>query len=804
MILKEEKLLETDGNIDEENQILVKISEEEASKLFDLLFSSYSNPKTALMREYTSNAWDANKEIDSTEPVIVRIAKDDGGYFIEFIDKGVGMTEKFVKKVFSQLLKSTKTIDNSQIGGYGIGSKSGLGYQNQVLITTIKDEVSNNWLLFRDDSGCPKMNLMSSNIVKEESSGTTIKIYLIEDDKDVYYEHRKEYYIFAQEAGKELGYFDNVIFDFKDNQIRQFADNYNKGKIIEGNYFKYRTSSQYSDEFHIVLGKVAYPIDWKVLGISRIPISVGIKFEIGELQVNMTREAIRYSDETKELIIKRIELAKQELIDLYNKDNKPIESLFEYIRATKKFEEEREHFIKFTIPAEGSDNIIPGVYPLPALYKLNVSCLKDTLNSIVFKPFLDLPLPINLKRKILPYFFLNSNWKVEDGREKKNGVSLANIYNNDLLRIVFYKDRDIQSKEFRKYIQNCYFVKQDKINYKTDYNNWKEILGLYSHNIKVSKTIIEYRKIIIEALKKECSLWIDYDNFEIPQSWKDEQKAINRAILKKPKLEGIISVKRPSCDYEEFNLKSLKNFIGTIIYGFREEKEQLEHLYQLLAEVKITYKKYHTTYNNRSICDIFQISKQNVKLLKDTGFKIYHISQIMELKQIRRFLTYLYIKNNPNIQLKTGEVKLFNEFLGNLYKEVSKYYSDNSTRHEDVLRELVSKYYSQEQIEVSIDPIIKYKLDLIDKYFKGAELIRYVSVNEENLPFVIDYLKIKKKAVNLEFYKEGKGIEKIEKKKSSIGILIPIERKEYDRNIPKVDPNIINLQINKEVKCHLF
>lgn len=122
MILKEQRLLEVetnDENVDENSEEL-EIGKSETNKLFNILLESYKNPRASFIREICSNAWDAHKVINSEEPVVIRLGCDDGGEYIEFIDKGIGMTANFIKRTFKYLLKSTKNSSNIEIGGFGI------------------------------------------------------------------------------------------------------------------------------------------------------------------------------------------------------------------------------------------------------------------------------------------------------------------------------------------------------------------------------------------------------------------------------------------------------------------------------------------------------------------------------------------------------------------------------------------------------------------------------------------------------------------------------------------------------------
>lgn len=797
MIIKEQQLVETEGNFDSEDEIEIEVAKDEANKLFSILIENYKNARASMIREYVSNAWDAHKEIESDEPVIVKLDKDDGGWFLEIIDKGVGMTSKFVRKIFSKLLKSTKGDTNEQIGSFGIGSKSGLAYTNQFLLDTIKDGIKSSYLIFRETTGMPKI-LPTNEEKTDEHSGTTIKIYLkTEKQQHPRYSWRDidEYELIAETCIKELTFFDNVVLKFDNHHISSSARDYNEGKIIEGNTFKYRTSCQYSDEMHLIIGKVAYSIDWKELSMSSINIPIGIKFEIGELMVNMTREMIRYSDESKKLIKERIESAINELVEKYNSFNQPIESLMDFVREKHRFEKERIHYLTFKNPNDNEE-----------LAKLNISTLSDRLNPLKLASIQHLP--IKLQKGQNPYFFLDSNYELNNNYKKENKIRLTRLHYTSNTKLVFL-DTNVNpdNKTKNKYINNCLFVRKNYYSF----NKWCDILGLELVNTKIknldrknsfdrsenyyqlgsAKIIYEYKKIITDELKRSFE-WIDYANFEVPKEYLEEQKRlIKENKIAKEKLQGVISVKdinahNPTGHLSriiDLKLETLNNFTGFIVYGFRDDVEDLEKLRDVLfCKKQYTYTKYEeirkehsgwgnshktriirdiVTYLNDKICRIYCISKQNANVfLNKQQFKAYHISKMIEIPQIQRFLTTSLIQNNENCDLKQGEVKLFNERIGNLIKDVSEFYANNNSSNKlDVLKELVEKFNVNYKFELSINPIIKYKLDQINKYFEGVELIRYVKINDKSLPHIVKYLKEKKKPVNLNYYSEGKGIE---------------------------------------------
>ena len=195
-----------------------------------------------------------------------------------------------------------------------IGSKSPLSYKESYELTTIADGYEYEYIIVRQ-SPAPTATLLVERPTNKKS-GTTVRIEI--DEKDLFKLH--------QECKKQLIYFNNVYII---NEEYYYENNF---QIIEADLFKVRTDSfPYGNEMHIVLGQVSYPINWNFLGVSPIYIPVGLKFNIGELPVTLSREEINYSDDTvKEILLNKIETVYEDLYRRYSNQHKYTD-LFEYM-----------------------------------------------------------------------------------------------------------------------------------------------------------------------------------------------------------------------------------------------------------------------------------------------------------------------------------------------------------------------------------------------------------------------------------------------------------------------------------------
>lgn len=97
----------------------VKINKKATNLVMNMLDELYDNPVDAAIREYVSNAYDANVEAGSTEPVHLHVPTEDEPY-LEVSDTGNGLDYLGIVSVFANFGTSTKRDSNEFIGGFGI------------------------------------------------------------------------------------------------------------------------------------------------------------------------------------------------------------------------------------------------------------------------------------------------------------------------------------------------------------------------------------------------------------------------------------------------------------------------------------------------------------------------------------------------------------------------------------------------------------------------------------------------------------------------------------------------------------
>lgn len=119
MIIAEQQLNTVIG-LDRSCTVAMKIDSSKNKKLAAILTSNlYQDPIGSLIREYVSNALDAQVEAGVTEPIKVKLTKQNGQFVFIVEDNGCGLSPERIETVFVNYLSSTKENDANQLGYFG-------------------------------------------------------------------------------------------------------------------------------------------------------------------------------------------------------------------------------------------------------------------------------------------------------------------------------------------------------------------------------------------------------------------------------------------------------------------------------------------------------------------------------------------------------------------------------------------------------------------------------------------------------------------------------------------------------------
>lgn len=591
MILEALKVLEVERINDKDDGIKAGINEESLPFVFELVSKHlYSNPIGSVIREITSNCFDSHIEAGVNEPVIITRGYDrEEGFYIEFKDVGVGLSPERVQNIYMNYFSSTKRGDNGQIGGFGIGSKTPLAYADLFYIITIFDGIEYEYILHRGESK-PTLELLGQKETTEHN-GTRVKIYVETGDVSR----------FEIELKNQLTYFDNVwITGWKIN---------NDYTIYEGKHFKFRSDIEQSQtQIHICVGKVRYPIDMTKVNVDadlrKIPIAV--KFEIGELDITPSREALRYDDKGIKLIKERIKLATDEILDIFETQNPEIEGLAEFDKAIK-------------------DNNPRITFDEGKAHALYIWASSGLSKSYKFAPLKN----TGIKRTPRDLFFMWEEIGFISGEEYILHKYPRTVYNSTIIEgdyLVFNTTEDRISKYTVAYIGQKFRKRINVLARKEiNYTYTSEVLGLKGgDDLGKSKIIMKYMKVVNGLVRQEYKLYSDYRPTD---TWVADYKksVIESSLAYIRKMKQKVFVRDMSYENRgtELPIKVFQNRTGIIVYGFREDKTILETIQSILRN-NIKFKEKNRKEKYRDTLDKDGMS------IRSKAFMVLQIAQAVE------------------------------------------------------------------------------------------------------------------------------------------------------------------------------
>lgn len=283
----------------------VKLDASASQLIMDVLAKLYDNPVEAAIREYVSNAYDANVEAGSTEPVHLHVPTEDEPY-LQVSDTGNGLDYLEIVSVFANFGTSTKRDSNEFIGGFGIGSKSGLAISDKIHVSSVCNGLLNEFVIERKD-GILQTRFIVENKETTSTSGTTVTVNLNEN----FIEHNnpmvftKYHYVIQGWSVKEL-IVDNPKKQFGSLNDDRISDAYHKIPNTDTwihNSFLTTTDYQVTTQ-RLRIGKVLYKIPYNI--VQKLSDEIYDKIRqinmvhdvpIGEFKVNYAREKLDVSDQ---------------------------------------------------------------------------------------------------------------------------------------------------------------------------------------------------------------------------------------------------------------------------------------------------------------------------------------------------------------------------------------------------------------------------------------------------------------------------------------------------------------------------
>ena len=267
----------------------------------------YTDKVLAVLREYSSNAWDAHRMIGKGATPIKITLPETGNPTLCIRDYGPGMSPDEVFTIFTQYGESTKRNTNDAVGMMGIGSKSAFAYSDSFTVTSWNDGVKRIYVAVLDASNIGEIQCLDESPCDPEETGVEIQVPV--GDKDTH--------TFKIKALNLFQYFDpqpeincQLPVINRDNQVNGFvSSNMHEWVAIMG-CIPYRLNLDQVREDLEAVGL------WKPLQ----NIKGGIYFKIGDVNVSASREELKYTDLTKKAIVAKFTEMVDEHIEKALKD----------------------------------------------------------------------------------------------------------------------------------------------------------------------------------------------------------------------------------------------------------------------------------------------------------------------------------------------------------------------------------------------------------------------------------------------------------------------------------------------------
>lgn len=720
----------------------MKLSENASSMVFQLFTKNvYSNPIGTVVREITSNCFDSHVEAGVNDPVVIKRSKDPetGTRYISFIDFGVGMSPQRVEDIYMVYFESTKRVDNTQIGGFGIGGKTPLAYRrstgegeaeydNSFYVITNYDGIKYYYCIFQGENS-PEVSLLHKEETTERN-GTEIRIPVLERDEQT----------FEREMRKQLYYFENIIFEGfeekdKEGNITRSTEVENDYQIIRGKTFLYR-GDKYSSYMHVCLGRVAYPIDFSALGLYegdyRLP--VAIKLEVGDVGVTVSREQLDYSEGTIKVLKAKLKEVMDELTEMLRKQYSNVQTLQEYYEAKLNF----GHL----------------AFPNGTSIHIGNVIKKSDIDYSNFKyQWMSNKFPEDSQLFSL-LFEARRFGKAEPRGYYSNSSFTKNIKGIRQAKHLYYVEGEFQRKMIKqgwlKYNHERYYIiiKNDVMDiglatlcslFNIDLTDTVDDNGKPT---KFMKALMEIQEDFMEIIREEAT---DYDTLEIPEEFVESRK---REKLGADVLQSTIPVRFHSKYYRSsyrVKIQHLVDLKNRVFYGFKEDEDKLKRaytVYELLFDKPKTVESY-SEYDDKGFrgakgIAFMQISKGNEKYMKfmknavhvdEVYWKLFH----RKAEYVREYMNTYKIMDSYNqiedLYLQESFARVSARWSGKV--QAVKMYVESLPKKStnlDSYKWDLNKYYNLEDVELTKEQQ-KWEKEI-------AEILAFQTKNEKTLKYI--------------------------------------------------------------------
>jgi len=312
---------------------------QQSSKMFKLLSDSlYSDKVQAVIRELSTNAYDAHVAAGNKNPFKVILPTQAVPSFT-VRDYGTGLSQQDMEELYTTYGASNKNDSNDFVGCLGLGSKSPFAYTKSFSTVSYYNGTKYSYIAAMDENGVPSLNLFDISPTKEPN-GLEISFAVKQCDFGEFTTKAKRiFHYFKMKPIIEGGFgenlsdhsysYTNFVIDGKGWRIGRLSNNNDQ----------YPSAYNNADSGIVaIMGNIAYPVDsskiigeaekdtsndaiqkwnrtfkkvdvdnWKnlvkeVLGSG---LYLEINFDIGELEMDVSREGLQYTKNVLKVLRER-------------------------------------------------------------------------------------------------------------------------------------------------------------------------------------------------------------------------------------------------------------------------------------------------------------------------------------------------------------------------------------------------------------------------------------------------------------------------------------------------------------------
>lgn len=284
----------------------------------------YSDKLLAILREYSTNAYDAHADKGITQVPIEITLPTLTDQNLKIRDFGDGLTEKEIMSIYIKYGASTKRNSNAVTGCLGIGCKSAFAYSTQFKITSYKDNQCNTYLARIDENNIGTISKISSTNT-DQSNGVEVSIPINANDHSELINKAKWLFLLWKVKPKINTQIEEVTYHKK-------TDDWG---IIDTTKIN---TSLWDYSAIVFMGNIPYPVNISTLAVNDESVkavlsckSLVIFAPLGSLDISASREALEYTNKTKNALTA---IAKNCVSDLCININKAVNAETTAIKAS--------------------------------------------------------------------------------------------------------------------------------------------------------------------------------------------------------------------------------------------------------------------------------------------------------------------------------------------------------------------------------------------------------------------------------------------------------------------------------------